>query len=73
MKTIKFILVHLECILMIISVILGIGAAESHIWGWAYSLIAAPFVWGWLVNFNKHIHFVEVYERAMSISFKANK
>ncbi|MBQ3415132.1 MAG: hypothetical protein IJH39_07290 [Clostridia bacterium] len=73
MKTIKFILIHIETFLMIISFVLGTGAAESHEWGWAYFLIFLPFIWGYITNFNKQIHFCEVYERAWGISIKNNK
>lgn len=73
MKTFKFILIQLEAFLMIICFVLGIGAAEGREWGLAYFLMFAPFLWGWLVNFNAHIHYCEVYERAWGISIKNNK
>lgn len=71
--TIKYLLINVEIIAMIISVILGIGAAESSMWWQAYTFILAPFVWGWLTNFNSQMHFLEVYDRAVAISLKSNK
>ncbi len=73
MNTIKYILIHIETFLMIVSFILGTGAAESSMWGWAYALILAPFVWGYLTNFEKQMHFCEVYSRAWNIALKSNK
>lgn len=71
--TVKYLLIQVEMIAMIISIILGTGAAESSMWGCAYALIFGPFVWGWLTNFEKQMHFLEVYDRAVSISLKSNK
>ena len=71
--TVKYLLIQIEMIAMIISIILGTGAAESSMWGWAYALIFGPFVWGWLTNFEKQMHFLEVYDRAVAISLKSNK
>ena len=71
--TVKYLLIQVEMIAMIISIILGTGAAESSMWGWAYALILGPFAWGWLTNFEKQMHFLEVYDRAWNISLKSNK
>lgn len=73
MNTVKYILIQIEMILMILSIVLGTGAAESHMWGWAYFLLFFPFIWGWFTNFNQQIHFCEVYSRAWSIALKSNK
>ena len=70
MNKIKFILINIELLLMVVSFILGTGAAESKMWLQAYLLIFAPFIWGWLTNFEKQIHFYEVYERAWNIKLK---
>ena len=72
-NTIKYYLIQLEMLMMIISFMIGVGAAESGSWGLAYFLIFLPFVWGWISNFNSQIHFCEVYSRAWSISLKSNK
>jgi len=53
-------------------VILGIGAAESQMWGWAMILLFGPFGLGYVFNFDEMIHFVEVYDRAWNISLKNN-
>jgi len=68
--SIKFFLIQIEMLVMLISFIIGIGAAESNEWGWAYFLIFLPFIFGYFTNFNKQIHFCEVYERAWSIKIK---
>ena len=73
MNTIKYILIHIEIFMMIASLILSSGAAESSMWGWTYALIFAPFVWGYLTNFEKQIHFYEVYSRARNIYLNSNK
>lgn len=67
MNTIKYILIQIEMILMVISIILGLGAAEVNSWTWAYFLLFFPFIWGWASNFNAQIHFCEVYHRACLI------
>ena len=73
MNTIKYILINIEMFLMLISIVLGTGAAESSMWGWTILLLFGPFVWGYITNFEKQIHFCEVYSRAWSISLKSNK
>lgn len=73
MNTVKYILIHIEALIMIICFILGTGAAESSMWGWAYGLIFGPFIWGYITNFNAQMHFCEVYSRAWSIALKNNK
>ena len=67
---IKFIFIQFFCLIMILSFILGIGAAESQMWGWAMILLFGPFGIGYILNFNEMVHFCEVYERACSIKFK---
>ena len=67
---IKFIFIQFFCLIMILSFILGIGAAESQMWGLAMILLFGPFGIGYIFNFNEMVHFCEVYERACSIKFK---
>lgn len=69
-STVKYILIHLFAIVLIISVILGVGAAESNMWGWAIVLLFGPFGLGYVFGFNDMVHFCEVYERAWSIKIK---
>lgn len=66
--TIKYLLIQVEVIAMVISFILGTGAAESSAWWQAFALILAPFLWGVITNFEKQMHFYEVYQRAWKIS-----
>ena len=73
MNTFKYILIHIETILMILSFILGTGAAESSMWWEAFALLFGPFIWGYFTNYENRIHFCEVYSRAWSISLKCNK
>ena len=72
MNSLKYIGIHLFGLILIIMVILGIGAAESQMWGWAMILLFGPFGLGYVFNFNGMIHFVEVYDRAWNISLKNN-
>jgi len=72
-NTIKYYLIQLEMLAMIISFMIGVGAAEAGSWGWAYALIFGPFIFGYLFNFNEQVHFLEIYSRAWSISLKSNK
>ena len=37
------------------------------------AFIFGPFIFGKLTNFEKQIHFLEVYDRAVLISLKSNK
>ena len=64
MKLIKYILIHIETLILIFSFILGIGAAEVCKWGWAILLIFGPFAWGYLTNFSKRIAFCEAYRKS---------
>ena len=73
MNTIKYIGFHLFSLVLIIMVILGIGAAESEMWGWSVILLFGPFGLGYLFNFNEMVHFCEVYDRAWSINLKNSK
>lgn len=71
MHTVKYILVQIETIAMLISFILGIGAAESSMWWSAILLLFGPFLYGHIVNFSKHVDYCEIYNRACRIkSFK---
>ncbi len=70
MNTIKYISFHFFCLILLIMFILGIGAAESEMWGWAIILLFGPFGLGYLFNFNEMVHFCEVYDRAWSIKIK---
>lgn len=65
--TIKHILIDLEGLAMIFSIILGIGAAESSMWFQAILFLFGPFLYGKLVDFNKHVEFQEAYDRAVRI------
>jgi len=67
MNTLKYCFVHFEVFAIMISVIIGTGAAESGQWTWAYLLIFGPFVYGKLVGMSRHFHFCEVYDRAYRI------
>lgn len=69
MNTAKYIFIHVICLIMIVSFVLGIGAAESNMWGWAMVLLFGPFGLGYILNFNEMIHFCEVYDRAINIKF----
>ena len=71
--TIKYYLIQFEMLMFLVSIVLGTGAAESGMWGWAYFLIFFPFVWGWLSNFSAQMHFCEVYSRAWNIKLKTTK
>lgn len=62
--TVKFYLINLELTAIICSVLLGIGAAESSMWWQACALILGPILYGKVVDFNKHVDFLEVYSRA---------
>jgi len=73
MNTLKYHLVNLECLLLIFSIVLGIGAAESSMWFEAALFLFGPFLYGKLVNFNKHIEFCEIYNRAWNIKYINNK
>lgn len=70
MNTIKYIAFHLFFFMLLIWFVLGIGAAESNMWGWATILLFGPFGLGYLFNFNGMVHFCEVYDRAWSIKIK---
>ena len=48
-------IVKIEMFLMLVSVILGIGAAEVSSWIWAIILIFAPFGWAYTTNFSKRL------------------
>jgi hypothetical protein len=58
---------------MIISFILGTGAAESNSFIMSCLLLFGPFAWAKLTNFDAQLHFYEVYERAWNISIKSSK
>lgn len=73
---ITYLLIIVEEIIMATSFILGIGAAESDMYLLSVCLMIAPAIWGWCVDINSHLHFLEVYDRAFGISLskkKANK
>lgn len=70
MNTLKYILIKLEFIAFAISVILGIGAAESKEWFAAVLLMFGPYVIAKLLNISKQIEFLEAYDRAYSIKIK---
>lgn len=63
MKTFKYIMTHVEAIIMIFCFIIGAGAAESSSFLLAVALIFGPFAWGYVTNFEKRIEFCEAYER----------
>lgn len=67
--TIRYCLIHVLMLAMIFSFILGVGAAESSMWGWAIALMFGPFAFGWLIDFDKQIKFCEVYDRASRIKY----
>jgi len=58
---------------MIISFVLGTGAAESNSFIISCLLLFGPFAWAKLTNFEAQLHFYEVYDRAWNISLKSNK
>lgn len=62
--TIKHCLINLELIAILCSVILGIGAAESSMWFQSCLFLFGPFAYGKIVGFDKHIEFLEAYDRA---------
>lgn len=69
MNTLKYYLIHLEMLALIFSIILGIGAAESAMWGQSILFLFGPFAYGKIVNFGKHIDFCEAYDRAYRIKY----
>lgn len=73
MNKIKYFLIHFEMLAYVFSVILGIGAAEVSQWGWACLLLFGPFVVGEILNFESHIKFLEIYDRAWNIKLKSSK
>lgn len=73
MNKIKYFLIHFEMLAYLFSIVLGIGAAESSQWGWSYLLLFGPFVIGEILDFNSHIHFLEIYDRAWNIKLKSSK
>lgn len=65
--TIKYILIHAESFMMMIVFIIGIAAASSGEFLFGLACILAPFVYGNLINYEKHLTYIEVYERALDI------
>lgn len=65
--TVHYYLIQLLMLAMIFSFILGVGAAESSMWGWAIVLMFGPFAFGKLINFGKQIDFCEAYDRAFRV------
>ena len=65
--SVKYFLVYVELVAIVSSVILGAGAAESLKWTQAWMLLFGPFIYSYIVGLGRHIHFVEVYERAKNI------
>lgn len=63
MNTIKYLLFCVETIALILVFIFGIACAESESWLLAAVCICGPFLYGKLVNFDKHIDFAEAYEK----------
>lgn len=72
MNTIKYIAIQIFALILVISVVLGIGAAESNMWFQAILFLFGPFGIGYVFDFNNMVHYCEVYERAWSISMKSN-
>lgn len=64
MKTFKYIMTHVEAIIMIFCFIIGTGAVESSNFLAATAFLFGPFAWGYVSNFGKRIEFCEAYQRA---------
>ena len=67
MNTFKYCFVYFEIFAILISVIIGVGAAEIGSWTWANLLIFGPLVYCKFVGMSHHFHFCEVYDRAYRI------
>ena len=63
MKTIKYLLFCVETITLILVFIFGIACAESESWLLAAVCICGPFLYGKVVNIDKHFEFAEAYEK----------
>ena len=70
MHTVKYILIHIEMIVFMFSFIIGVGAAEASEWMLACLLMFGPFVLGRILNMEKQIEFLEIYQRAWNIKLK---
>lgn len=73
MNTIKYILIHIELLVLLFIFFIGVGSADSGItWG-TVAMIFGPFGYGYLTNLGKRIDWCEIYSRAWNISLKSNK
>ena len=71
-NTVKYILIHLEGLLILAFFVFCIALAESGYFFWALISLCSLFGYCYLVNIMKHIDFVEAYERAWLIKLDKN-
>lgn len=64
---IKYLFIHAETFIMLLSFVIGTLLAGAGAYLLGLALVILPFVYGNLVNFEKHLDFIEIYERALTI------
>ena len=71
-NTVKYILIHLEGLLILAFFIFCIALAESGYFFWALIGLFCLFGYCRVVDLMKHINFVDLYERAWEMKLKKN-
>jgi len=65
MKHVIYILISLEFISLILSFVFGVACAESGSWLLAVVFLFGPFLYGRIVNLNRHLDWMEAYEKEL--------
>lgn len=69
-NTLKYFLYWLEAMVLVLCFCVGVVFfGEVNFWV-ATLLIFGPFVYGYIVGFNKHVNFIEAFERTLSAKLK---